>query len=412
MNIYLAIVVGSLVGAALLNALTDALNLRALRPELPEEFSSFSDPQTYRRSQEYTRARTMIGLLASITGTLLVLIFLLAGGFNLLDLTLSALIDSPVLIGLAFFAALYALSDLSSLPFDLYTVFSIEQRFGFNTMTPGLFMMDKLKSYLLTAAVGAPLLGAILWLFSWDPGRAWLLCWFIFMAFALVLQYIAPRYILPLFNRFTPLSEGDLRESIERMAREQGFGVSGIFVMDGSRRSTKSNAFFTGFGRTKRIALFDTLLERHDQEEVLAILAHELGHAKLGHIRTNLLLLTLKSAGAFWLLSLFVTHEPLFAAMGMDRVSVHAGIVFFSLLLTPVSLVMGILLNMLSRRFERQADAFAKNAIGSGTPLVRALKKLSVHNLSNLTPHPLHSFVHYSHPPVLQRVRALEGQAP
>jgi STE24 endopeptidase len=412
MNVYLVIVVGSLVGAALLNALTDALNLRALRPELPSEFSSFSDPETYRRSQEYTRAKTGIGLLASMTGTLLVLVFLLSGGFNLLDRTLTSFIDGPVLTGLAFFAVLFVLSDLSSLPFDLYAVFSIEQRFGFNTMTPGLFVRDKLKSYLLATAIGAPLLGAILWLFSRDPGQAWLLCWLVFMAFALVLQYIAPRYILPLFNRFTPLDEGELRERIERMAREQGFGISGIFVMDGSRRSTKSNAFFTGFGRTKRIALYDTLLERHDQEEILAILAHELGHARLGHIRTNLVLMTVKSAGAFWLLSLFVTHEPLFAALGMDRVSVHAGIVFFSLLLTPVSLVSGILLNMLSRRFERQADAFALNAVGSGAPLVRALKKLSVHNLSNLTPHPLHAFVHYSHPPVLQRVRALEGQAP
>jgi STE24 endopeptidase len=412
MNPYLTIILASLIGAYLLNLVTDLLNLRSLRPELPDELRSVSDPQNYRRSQEYTRARTRLGLFASSVDILLILVFLLAGGFNLLDQVLRDLLEWPLLRGLTFFIVLFVLSDLLSLPFQLYSTFVLEERFGFNTMSPALFFQDKLKSYALSALIGLPLLSAVLLLFSWDPGRAWILCWLIFCGATLLLQYIAPRFILPLFNRFTPLDEGGLRDNIERMAQENGFGVSGIFIMDGSRRSTKANAFFTGFGRTKRIALFDTLLSEHEDDEILAILAHELGHSKLGHIRSNILLLAIKTGIIFWLLSLFITHEPLFAGLGMEQASVYAGIVFFFLLFTPISLAGGILFNMLSRRFEYQADAFAQRAMGSATPLIRALKKLAVKNLSNLTPHPLYAFIHYSHPPMLQRIRALRRTSP
>jgi STE24 endopeptidase len=407
MNIYLTIILASLVGAYLLNVVADLLNLRSLQSDLPEEFRSVSDQERYRKSQDYTRARTRLGLLSSSVDTLLIVAFLLAGGFNLLDLFLRDLLEWPLLRGLAYFTILFVLSELISIPFQIYSVFSLEERFGFNTMGPGLFLKDKLKSMLLAALIGLPLLSAVLLLFSWDPGRAWVLSWLLFCGAALLLQYVAPRYILPLFNRFTPLEQGGLRERIEDLARENGFNVSGIFIMDGSKRSTKSNAFFTGFGRTKRIALYDTLLDEHDDEEILAILAHELGHSRLGHIRSNTILLAVKTGIMFWLLSLFVTHEPLFTGLGMDHVSVYAGILFFSLLFTPITMAAGILFNMLSRRFEYQADAFALNAIGSDAPMIRALKKLAVKNLSNLTPHPLHVFVHYSHPPILQRIHAL-----
>jgi STE24 endopeptidase len=412
MNTYLTIILASLIGAYLLNVASDLLNLRSLEPELPDEFRSVSDPDTYRRSQDYTRARTRLGLLASSVDTLLILIFLLAGGFNLLDLILRQVLDWPLLRGIAYFTILFLLSDLITMPFQLYSIFSLEERFGFNTMNFSLFLKDKLKSYVLAALIGLPLLSAVLLLFTWDPGRAWLLCWLLFCAAAVLLQFIAPRFILPLFNRFTPLEEGGLRDQIEHLARENGFNVSGIYVMDGSSRSTKSNAFFTGFGRTKRIALYDTLLGEHEDDEILAILAHELGHSKLGHIRMNLLLLALKTGIVFWLLSLFVTHEPLFAGLGMEQVSVYAGIVFFFLLFTPLSLATGILFNMISRLFEYQADAFARRAMGSSTPLIRALKKLAVKNLSNLTPHPLYAFVHYSHPPIMRRISTLRMSDP
>ncbi len=299
------------------------------------------------------------------------------------------------------------ISGMVELPFDIYHTFVLENRFGFNTTTWQTFLADKIKGVVLAGIIGGLLLGAVLWFFQAAGAWAWAWCWGITVGFSLLLTYVAPQWILPQFNKFTPLQDGELKQKIEAYAAGQGYTVSGIFVMDGSKRSTKANAFFTGFGKTKRIALFDTLLENHTADELLAVLAHEVGHGKLGHIKKQLLTMVLKTGAVFYLLSLFLGNQGLFDAFGMQQMSTYAGLVFFGLLYTPVSMVLSLLANRVSRKHEFEADAFAAKTTGDHEQLVIALKRLSANSLSNLTPHWLTVWLEYGHPPVLQRIRAL-----
>jgi STE24 endopeptidase len=257
------------------------------------------------------------------------------------------------------------------------------------------------------AVIGGPLLALIMVFFRQAGQYAWVWAWCASAALVLIVQYLAPSVILPLFNKFTPLQEGELREAIEKYAAEQGFDLTGIYVIDGSKRSTKSNAFFTGFGSKKRIALYDTLIDNHDTDEIVSILAHEIGHSRLGHVKKNVVLLLARLGLLFFLLSWFIDNPGLFDAFSVSERSVYAGLVFFLLLYTPVNLVLSIIWGGLSRRYEYQADRFAVRTTGARQPLVRALKKLSRDNLSNLTPHPAQVALHHSHPPVLQRIRAI-----
>ncbi|MFP4314789.1 MAG: M48 family metallopeptidase [Desulfovibrionales bacterium] len=408
MNIYLTIVIVSLVGGYIVTLVTSVLNRQHVSLHLPEEFVGTYDPDRYQRSQAYTRQSIFLNLSAATFDLALLLGFLFLGGFNWLDLMLRPMIDSELLRGLAYLGVLFVAADLLSTPFELYRIFVLEERFGFNTMTPRLYVTDKIKSLLLAVIIGIPILASILHILQNYGAWAWVLCWLLVSAAVLLLQYLAPRYILPLFNTFTPLAPGELREKIEALVRRTGFEPEGVFIMDGSKRSTKSNAFFTGLGRHKRIALYDTLVQDHAQDELLAILAHEIGHFKLGHIRKNMLVTLAKSALVFLLMSLAISHPPLHAAFGMDNVTVYAGMVFFFLLYSPVSMATGVFFNALSRRFEYQADRFAADLLDTPGPLVRALKRLAVKNLSNLTPHPWYVFLNYSHPPVLRRITALQ----
>ncbi|MDY7001472.1 MAG: M48 family metallopeptidase [Thermodesulfobacteriota bacterium] len=406
-NIYLTVVLGSILLAYVVNLAVSYLNMRGLDPELPLEFQGVFDAEKYKKSQEYARANARLEAVEETWSTGLLIGFILLGGFNILDGIVRSWDMSSIATGLLFFAILFFLNDIFSLPFSLYRNFVIEERFEFNTMTFGVYMADKVKTYFLAVLLGGPLLGALLFFFEAAGPFAWLWAWLATVLTAVTIQYLAPTLILPLFNKFTPLEQGTLRTAIEDFAARAGFGLKGVFVMDGSKRSTKSNAFFTGFGKKKRIALFDTLISRHEPDEIIAILAHEIGHYKKRHVLKNMLLLILKTGILFYLMSFFLTSQGLFNAFGMEQISVHAGFVFFLFLYTPVSLVLSVAFNALSRKYEYQADGFAVAATGKKEPMISALKKLSADNLSNLTPHPAYVFLHYSHPPVLARIKAI-----
>ncbi len=410
MNVFLLLVIISVIWAYCLENVADYLNIRHLDPVLPREFRDVFDQEKYTRSQEYARLQTRVRLIQSSVNCLFLLLFLLCGGLAWLDQLVRTLALHPVWTGLIFFAVLGLALDLLSLPFEIYTTFFLEESFGFNRSTPALFVKDKLKGYLLSLLIGAPLLAGVLLALGSFPEWGWLGAWLLITLVMLLLHAVGPNLILPLFNTFTPLEAGDLRDKIEALARENHFDLSGIFVMDGSKRSTKSNAFFTGLGRTKRIALFDTLIKRHDAEELLAILAHEIGHFQHKHILKNMLLSSVKTGILLYLISVLITFEPLFAAFDLGQPKVYTGLFFFALLYTPVSLLLSLGLNALSRKYEYQADAFAAKATRNAGALIAALKRLSADNLSNLTPHPLYVALNASHPPVLQRIRALRQQ--
>ena len=412
LNLYAFVALTALLGELALTSVAGLLNVRAISGEVPDEFRDVFDLDTYARSQAYTKARTRLDLMQSATSLAVLLAFWFAGGFGWLDgLARSAELGS-VATGLLFIGGLTFGSAALGLPFRVYGTFVVEERFGFNRTTAGTFVADLVKGLVLSVLLGGALLGAILFFFDWAGPLAWLWCWTITTVFMLVAQLVAPTWILPLFNTFRPLGEGELKTALVDYARSVRFPLSEIFVVDGSRRSAKANAFFTGFGRRKRIGLFDTLVDQQSTSELVAVVAHEVGHYKRGHLLKDLLLRLAHSAVLFWLLSLFLDRQGLFDAFGVADPSVHAGLVLFGMLFTPIELALSLVINRFSRRYEFEADAFAVETTGQAVPLISALKKLSADSLSNLTPHPLHVLLRYSHPPVLERVAALRALDP
>ncbi|WP_320171011.1 M48 family metallopeptidase [Maridesulfovibrio sp.] len=409
MNIYLFIIIFSLAGAFFLGLTARQLNRKALSPILPQEFTGIFDPDEYSRSQAY--AKTEMGF-ENITGALstaATILFIIFGGFNAIDLLARSFGFADIGTGLIFFACLGLLSELLSLPFSLYHTFVIEEKFGFNKTDLKTFVTDKIKGCLLTVIIGGIILGGILLFFNAAGKTAWLWCWIFTVLITIGVQYIAPAWILPLFNKFTPIEDGELKDKIETFAAANGFELNGIFMIDGSKRSTKANAYFTGFGKKKRIALFDTLVQELGADEIVAVLAHEIGHCKLGHIRKMMIMSILNTGVVFLLMSFFLGNSQLFAAFGMEHISVHAGLVFFALLYTPVSLVLSIFSNIRSRKHEYEADNFSAEKTGHPEALISGLKKLSVSSLSNLTPHPFYVWLEYSHPPVIKRIENLKS---
>lgn len=411
LNFYLVCILAILLLGALLELIAGLLELRSLHPELPAEFTGVYDRDRYARAQEYTRATTRLALVRRTIGLVLTLAFLLLGGFNLVDALARGLGLTPVPTGLVFTGLLALLSAAVQLPFSVYDTFGIEERFGLNTTTPLTFLLDTLKGMLLAVVLGGPLLAGVFLLFEAGGPAAWILCWLAVSAFLLVVQFLAPVVLLPLFNRFTPLAEGELRTAITRYAANERFAVGGIFTMDGSRRSTRANAFFTGFGRFRRIVFFDTLLERLTTAEIVAVLAHEIGHWRLKHIPVMVGLSVLQTGLLFFLLSRFLDNPGLFAAFGMEHLSVYGSVVFFGFLYTPIATLLAVGVNGLSRRHEYQADRFAVHTGADAESLISGLKKLSVSNLANLTPHPVNVLLSHSHPPVLERIAALRQVA-
>ena len=408
MNIYLLIILSALIGEFLLRTMVRVLNLKALDPGLPNEFQGYYDEEKYARSQEYTRVNTRFAFFTTSFDLIVILVFILFGGFNFVDQIIRGFGLSTLPSGLAFFGILFFASDLISTPFSLYQNFVIEEDFGFNKMTLKTFILDKLKGYLLTLALGGVFLTAILFFFEKTGEYGWLYAWGIIGLFMILIQPLFTLVIAPMFNKFTPLEKGELRTAIENYAQKVGFPLSRIDVMDGSKRSAKSNAYFSGFGKQKRIALFDTLLEKHSNDEMVAILAHEVGHYKKHHIKVGILISILHTGLLFWLLSIFIDNSGLFEAFQMKEISVYGGLIFFMILYSPVELVLSVIMNAVSRRNEFQADAYSARTTEKSEHLISGLKNLSVSNLGNLTPHALSVLLDHSHPPVLERITALK----
>ena len=389
------------------------LNLKAQSPTPPEELADVFDHERFAKSQAYTRASSRFNIVESVISLFILLAFWLTGGFGWLDQLSRSWFSSELMAGLAFLSVLYLGHLLLHLPLSVYSTFVIEERFGFNKTTPKTFVVDQIKGLLLSAILGLPLAAGVLWIFGNVP-QAWLWAWLLFTAVQLFLMWLAPVVILPLFNKFEPMGDGPLREAIERMAAKCEFPLTEISVMDGSKRSTKANAYFTGFGKTKKIALYDTLIEEQTTDELVAVLAHEIGHFKCRHIIQRLAVSILQSGALFFLLGLAVDRDGAFArllfdAFGVETISAHVGLVLFGILFSPASRLLGIFSNMWSRKHEFEADAYAAKAMGDSTSLISALKKLSAKNLSNITPHPMRVFLDYSHPPILQRLNALKS---
>lgn len=407
MNTYALIITAIVLIEFIIDNTTKYLNLKALDAELPSEFADVYDADTYRKSQEYTKTRTKFGFISSGFGLVSLLLFWHLGGFEYVNTLAESWSESFIIRGLYFFGILIFLQQLVSLPFSIYSTFVIEEKFGFNKTTVKTFIIDIIKGLLLLTVIGGSVLALILYIFSELGELSWLYAWGAVILFTLVMQYIAPKWIMPLFNKFKPLEDGELKQGILEFADKVDFQLQDIFIMDGSKRSSKSNAFFTGFGKNKRIALFDTLVEKHTTGELVSVLAHEIGHYKRKHIFQGMLISILHTGVLFYLLSLFLYQEGLYFAFYMDSTPIYAGFLFFSLLYRPIETLLSVGMNILSRKNEFEADEFAVVGRANREDMISALKKLSKDNLSNLTPHKWYVFMNYSHPPVIDRIKAI-----
>lgn len=389
----------------------DYLNSTRWSNQLPEELIGIYEEEKYLKSQGYARINMRLGTLTSSLSFLLVVVMLIFGGFGWLDQWVRQFTENPILMSMIFFAVLGLASDLIATPFDAYDTFVIEEKFGFNRTTVKTYIFDKIKGWLLAVVIGSVLLAVFVWFYQAAGKLFWLYAWLFATGFSVFMVMFYSTLIVPFFNKQTPLEAGELRDAIEAFARKAGFNLDNIFVIDGSKRSSKANAYFSGLGPKKRIVLFDTLINDHPTEELVAVLAHEIGHYKKRHTLKGMLASVVTTGLMLFLLGLFINRPELSMALGGQEASFHLGILSFGLLYAPISLLLGILGNRLSRKHELEADAFAAINYAS-EPLQEALKKLSVKNLSNLRPHPAFVYVHYSHPPLLQRLEHLRKIEP
>ncbi|MCM8568342.1 M48 family metallopeptidase [Gramella jeungdoensis] len=390
-----------------IDKILDALNAKHFNDPVPEELSDVYDKEEYEKSQRYKKERFKFGLLTSTFSVLLTLGFLIFDGFAWVDQIARSISDNSILIALIFFGIIMLGSDILMTPFSWYSTFVIEEKYGFNKTTKGTFFLDKLKGLAMTAIIGGGILALIVWFYQIAGDNFWWYAWILIAVFSVFMNMFYAKLIVPLFNKQTPLEEGSLRTKIEQYARSVGFKLDNIFVIDGSKRSTKANAYFSGFGREKRITLYDTLINDLEEEEIVAVLAHEVGHYKKNHIIVNLVASVITTGFTLWLLSLFVGNPVLSEALGVSQPSFHIGLVAFGILYSPISEITGLIMNYISRKFEYQADNYAKSTYNADS-LISSLKKLSRNTLSNLTPHKAYIFVHYSHPSLLQRYRNLK----
>lgn len=407
-NTLLLIIIVIVTLSYLFEQVLEYLNLKAQRMDLPDNIADFYDRQKYVKSLYYHRDQTRFSFISSAFGFLLTLLMLVFGGFGWLDDQLRQFISNEIFLALVFFGVLMLASDILTLPFQLYSTFVIEEKYGFNKTTIKTFFADKLKGYMLTVLLGGPLLALLIYLVKSIGPNFWL--WFAIVAtgFVLFINMFYTSLIIPLFNKLTPLPEGELRSAIRDFAKKVDFPLDNIFVIDGSKRSGKANAFFSGIGKQKKVVLYDTLIANHTTEELVAVLAHEIGHFKKKHIISGLLLSIVQIFFTLFVLSLLVYNENLSLALGGSQLSIHLNLIAFAILYAPVSGITGLLMNLYSRKNEYEADAYARETY-SGAALAQALKKLSVDSLSNLYPHPWYIFFHYSHPPLLKRLEAINN---
>ncbi|MCG2431315.1 M48 family metallopeptidase [Aequorivita xiaoshiensis] len=400
------IIIGILIVSFIIDQALDYLNAKHFSDSLPTELQDIFDEQEYQKSQRYKTERYKFGLLTSSISLIATLLFFFFDGFAYVDNLARSISNNEIIIALVFFGIIMIASDILNTPFSYYSTFVIEEKYGFNKTSRKTFFLDKLKGWLMGAVLGGIILGAIIWFYQTTGENFWLYAWGIITVFTVLMNLFYARFIVPLFNKQTPLEEGFLRSEIEKYASKVGFTLDKIFVIDGSKRSTKANAYFSGFGSEKRVTLYDTLINDLNEKEIVAVLAHEVGHYKRNHIIINLLVAILTTGFTLWLLSLFIGNPLLSEALNVSQPSFHIGLVAFGVLYSPISGITSLIMNYLSRKFEYQADDYAKNTFAS-EPLISGLKKLSKNSLSNLTPHPLYVFAHYSHPTLLQRFKNL-----
>jgi len=386
----------------------DALNAKHFNDNIPSELSDVFDEDAYKKSQDYKAANYKFGIWSSLFSLLLTLGFLFFDGFEYVDTIARIYSENPIIIALLFFGIIMMASDIISTPFSYYKTFVIEERFGFNKSTKKLFIIDKIKGLVMMAIIGGGLLALIVWFYQATGTCFWLYAWGLITVFTVFMNMFYARLIVPLFNKQKPLEDGELRNKISDYAISVGFSLKKIFVIDGSKRSTKANAYFSGFGSEKRVTLFDTLINDLDEEEIVSVLAHEVGHYKRKHIIFNLFASILLTGLTLYILSIFISNPLLSNAIGVEIPSFHAGLIAFGLLYSPISEATGLIMNYFSRKFEYQADDYAKNTY-KAEPLITSLKKLSKNSLSNLTPHKAYVFMHYSHPTLLQRIQNLKS---
>lgn len=402
------IVISIIIIKFIIDKFVDALNAKHFNDELPGELQDVYDDTEYQKSQRYKATNYKFGIITSTFSFVLTLTFLFMDGFEWVDNIARGFTDNPILVALIFFGIIMIGSDLLILPFSYYSTFVIEENFGFNKTTKKTFFLDKIKSWLMMAIIGGAILALIIWFYQITGKYFWLYAWGLISVFTIFMNMFYSKLIVPLFNKQTPLESGNLRDAISRYAGTVGFTLEKIFVIDGSKRSTKANAYFSGFGNEKRVTLYDTLINDLDDDEIVAVLAHEVGHYKKKHIIFNLFTSILLTGFTLYILSIFISNPLLSNALGVEKPSFHIGLIAFALLYSPISEVTGFIMNLFSRKFEYQADDYAKNTFAA-EPLISSLKKLSKNSLSNLTPHPLYVKMHYSHPTLLQRIRNLRS---
>lgn len=404
MNVYQLIVILLLTIPFVIELIVENLNLKYLTTSIPKEFKGIYKPDKYKKSQLYLKTSTKFGLIESGTSLLLLIVFLVMGGFAWADNIARSMGSTEIIQGLVFAGILFILTTVISLPFSIYETFVIEQKFGFNKSSYKTFTKDFFVSLLLSLVLGGIVFSLLIYFFDNFGESAWFIAWIFVSLFELFILFISPVVIMPLFNKFKSLESLKLKTEINKFAKKENFALQGIYTMDGSKRSTKSNAFFTGLGRFRRIVLFDTLIKQHTVNELVAVLAHEIGHYKKGHI-IKLLLISLITIGiSLWVLSLLINNPLIFEAFGVEQISTYASLIFVFIFISPLFEIISVITNYISRKFEFEADKYAIESFGHKTDFVNALKKLSVNNLSNLTPHPVKVFMDYSHPPVLARI--------
>lgn len=403
------LIIGLLIFDFVFERFLDYLNTTRWSTQLPGELKGIYDEEKYSSQQAYEKTRHRFSMLTDSFGFILIMLMFVLYGFAWADQLARSISAQPIIVALVFFGMLLLASDLLNMPFSIYSTFSIEERFGFNKTTPKTFVLDTLKGWLIGALLGGGILALVIFIYMKTTNNFWWYVWLLISAFSLFMAMFYSNLIVPLFNKQTPLEEGELKQEIQKFATQAGFKLDNIYVIDGSKRSTKANAYFSGLGPKKRIVLYDTLIADLNTEELVAVLAHEIGHYKKKHVLSSLALGILQTGLMLYIFSIFVEHPALSAALGVSEPSFHIGLVAFGVLYSPLSFVLGMGMNVLSRRNEYQADAFAAQYYNANA-LASALKKLSVKNLSNLRPHPAYVFFHYSHPTLLQRLEALNKQ--
>lgn len=402
------IIIGIIIIEFIIDKVLDALNAKHYNDPVPDELKDVYNEEEYKKSQLYKKTNYRFSIVTSTFSLVLTLIFFFADGFDYVDTLARSYSDNTIVIALLFFGIIMIGSSIIMIPFSYYHTFVIEEKFGFNKTTKKTFFIDKIKGLVLSAVLGGGILALIMWFYGLTNENFWLYAWGAVAVFTIFMNMFYAKLIVPLFNKQTPLSEGELRTQIENYASTVGFNLDKIFVIDGSKRSTKANAYFSGFGSQKQVTLYDTLINDLENDEIVAVLAHEVGHYKRKHIIFNLVSSVLMTGITLFILSLFINIPEVSLAIGVKVPSFHAGLIAFGILYSPISAITGFIMNYISRKFEYQADNYAKMTF-SEKPLISSLKKLTKNSLSNLTPHPAYVFVHYSHPTLLQRIKNLSA---